>query len=419
MKKTIGKENKVDDNKTVTSTAPVVQAKLTVGSTTSEHEKQADAVADKVTQMPQQNFVQRKCADCEKEEEKQVQRKETASAGTGGGVAMNASLSSRIENSKGNGSSLDGATQSFMESRFGSNFNDVKIHTDGEAIQMSQELNARAFTTGNDIYFNRGEYQPSSGDGQHLLAHELTHTIQQGASGGKMVQRSVKEKNKRCIVHAFDNSKPEDNAVVVKDEKPWMFGVGSVDEMVTKTNDYINDKSNYCQCVGQLEINGHGTDGYQSVGNGDLNIDNEKGLRYDSDQAKLDKLKNIKFCDRGTFLLQGCHVGRGNGKTLMKRISNVLPGILIGGAENYTFGTGLGNKKVVTDDKNVNAKYKVVGDKGESFFQSKNMRWYFTTKEGTEYTSGHDSDPGDLEMKVKKADKVKVITPEGETIKIK
>lgn len=74
-----------------------------------------------------------------------------------------------------------------MQSRFGADFSDVKIHTGGEAILMKRELNAKAFTVGNDIYFNEGQYNPNSGEGKHLLAHELVHTVQQGSV--KTIQR--------------------------------------------------------------------------------------------------------------------------------------------------------------------------------------------------------------------------------------
>src|SRR5436190_8978074 len=75
---------------------------------------------------------------------------------------------------------------------FGNDFSNVKIHTDTEAIQMNHELNAKAFTVGNDVYFNQGEYQPGSESGKHLLAHELTHVVQQKENdSGKTIQRRV------------------------------------------------------------------------------------------------------------------------------------------------------------------------------------------------------------------------------------
>jgi hypothetical protein len=69
-----------------------------------------------------------------------------------------------------------------MESRFDADFSGVRLHTDSTAVQMSGQLNAQAFTHGRDIYFNEGKYSPGTSEGNHLLAHELTHTVQQGAS---------------------------------------------------------------------------------------------------------------------------------------------------------------------------------------------------------------------------------------------
>ena len=66
-----------------------------------------------------------------------------------------------------------------MESRMGTDFSNVRIHTDSQSVALSSELNAQAFTVGHDVYFNSGKYSPESSDGKHLLAHELTHVIQQ------------------------------------------------------------------------------------------------------------------------------------------------------------------------------------------------------------------------------------------------
>jgi Domain of unknown function (DUF4157)/DNA/RNA non-specific endonuclease len=77
------------------------------------------------------------------------------------------------------GRSLDQPTQSFMGSRLGHDFSAVRVHDDGHAQAAAKSLGAEAFTTGRDIYFNQGAYQPSSESGQRLLAHELTHVVQQ------------------------------------------------------------------------------------------------------------------------------------------------------------------------------------------------------------------------------------------------
>lgn len=89
-----------------------------------------------------------------------------------------------IKGSKGNGSALNPSIQAEMEQGFGADFSGVKVHTDSTAVQMNKRLGAQAFTSGNDIYFNQGRYHPDAKHGKRLLAHELTHVVQQGAAVG-------------------------------------------------------------------------------------------------------------------------------------------------------------------------------------------------------------------------------------------
>ena len=110
--------------------------------------------------------------EAQAKEEEEVQRKSNPNASQG------PSVQSRLRHGNG-GQQMDKATKAEMESGFGADFSGVRIHTDGEAAQMSQDIGAQAFTHGNDIYFNKGKYDPNSKEGKHLLAHELTHTIQQ------------------------------------------------------------------------------------------------------------------------------------------------------------------------------------------------------------------------------------------------
>jgi hypothetical protein len=80
------------------------------------------------------------------------------------------------------GEALPQGTRTFMESRFGRDFAGVRIHRDARADELAHGVNARAFTVSNNIFFARSAYQPESVDGQRLIAHELTHVVQQGAS---------------------------------------------------------------------------------------------------------------------------------------------------------------------------------------------------------------------------------------------
>jgi len=172
-----------------------LQTKLNVGDPDDPFEKEADAVADKVMRSSDANFVQLKCAACEEEEtihKKPLSANITPFVQTKSDDESKVSdhLTSSIENSRGNGSSMDHQTKSFMENRIGADFSSVKIHSGQESVQMNRELNAQAFTTGNDIYFNEGKYSPQTDDGKRLLAHELTHVIQQTAPvADKAVQK--------------------------------------------------------------------------------------------------------------------------------------------------------------------------------------------------------------------------------------
>jgi Domain of unknown function (DUF4157) len=77
------------------------------------------------------------------------------------------------------GQTLDGQTRAILEPKFGHSFGDVRVFADGEADRLARDYEARAFTVGQDVYFRDGEYDPNSPGGLGLLAHELTHTIQQ------------------------------------------------------------------------------------------------------------------------------------------------------------------------------------------------------------------------------------------------
>lgn len=91
------------------------------------------------------------------------------------------------------GAPLDSTTRTTMEPRFGHDFSQVRVHTDGPAADSAEALNARAYTVGQDLVFGAGEYAPGSSDGQHLLAHELTHVVQQssGPVSGSLMTSGV------------------------------------------------------------------------------------------------------------------------------------------------------------------------------------------------------------------------------------
>lgn len=165
----------------------ILQPKLEVSASHDPLEREADSIADKVANSA--TTIQRKCEACEKEE---LQKKPLINGRTlssDSGKKINPRMEQQIRSSRGNGKSLPDETRSFLEKRMGANFREVRIHTDDMAIQMNRELGARAFTVGRDIYFNAAQYSPKSAEGQKLLAHELTHTLQQSASAQTSIQR--------------------------------------------------------------------------------------------------------------------------------------------------------------------------------------------------------------------------------------
>jgi len=130
------------------------------------------------------SLIQRECAcggtcsacqerGADEEAESQTVQRQATSAADGGTVDAD------VIPSDSPGYPLDEGTRDFMESRFGTDFSDVRVHSDHRAAESADALSANAYTTGRDIYFAAGKYAPSSYDGQHLLAHELTHTVQQ------------------------------------------------------------------------------------------------------------------------------------------------------------------------------------------------------------------------------------------------
>ena len=172
-------------------TTPFFQAKLRVNTPGDAHELEADRVADQVMRMKEDeepvvqrmpitpiSGVQRMCADCEEKQEGKVQRQETTSGSSGGQTAP--SVVSQVLSS-GGGRPMEAGTRQFMESRFGQDFGQVRIHTGGQAAESASAIQAKAYTSGKDIVFGAGEYRPESGEGKRLLAHELAHVGQQGS----------------------------------------------------------------------------------------------------------------------------------------------------------------------------------------------------------------------------------------------
>jgi hypothetical protein len=180
-------------------TGNTVQTQLKIGAAKDAFEQEADAVADKVVQRlsisPSTYTASAYNAQAKLQLQSQTQADEDLiqtkrGDSSGSSVALEQQLSS-----SGNGDALSSGVRGQMEDAFGVDFSAVRVHTDSQSQQMNDNLNARAFTYGTDIHFNTGEYQPGNREGQHLLAHELTHVVQQ--NGG--LQRQDKEETSAPI----------------------------------------------------------------------------------------------------------------------------------------------------------------------------------------------------------------------------
>jgi hypothetical protein len=180
------------------ATGQVLQPKLVIGAAGDRHEQEADDVADQVMQENGNaedarsvrlttgslfGRLQRKCDACEEEEE-EVQRKEEG--GSSPGTTM-APINVR-EALDSPGQPLDVSTRAFFEPRFGYDFGNVRLHTGTQAADSARAINAKAYTAGNHIVMGQGQYDPTQVRGQQLLAHELTHVIQQ-ANGGSDIRK--------------------------------------------------------------------------------------------------------------------------------------------------------------------------------------------------------------------------------------
>lgn len=188
------------------SLARAVQAKLTVGPVGDPLEREADSVAKDVMsglgnaepaspQRQEEEELMQGSFEAQRQEDEELlqgsfeaQRQEdeeelqmAPQIGAEGGALTN-DLESQVQSARGGGSPLDATLRRDMEGSFGADFSGVRVHTDQAADGLSQSIQAKAFTTGSDVFFRKGNYDPGSDAGRELIAHELTHVVQQGAA---------------------------------------------------------------------------------------------------------------------------------------------------------------------------------------------------------------------------------------------
>ncbi len=184
-------EEEVQTKPLATGITPLVQREAMP----EEEEVQTKPLSNATIQreaMPEEEELQTKpiSASIQREslpEEESVQTKPELQRATDGSFQAGGNIESQLNSSKGGGSPLSDEVRGFMEPRFGADFSSVRVHTGNEAVQMNQELGAQAFTHGSDVYFGAGK---SPGNNE-LMAHELTHVVQQGGEQGQINKKSI------------------------------------------------------------------------------------------------------------------------------------------------------------------------------------------------------------------------------------
>jgi len=185
----------------------VLQAKLKIGQPNDIYEQEADRVADMVMRMPEPQAVPRDTLSFQgippKYKEKELRRHPIEEEEEKGDLLQTKEISeynaeitpdleSRINAIGGGGQPLAESERTFFELWFGEDFNQVRVHTDSQAAETAKSINAKAFTVGHNIAFGGGQYAPESYEGRQLLAHELTHVVQQNS---EQLQRTHMQEN--------------------------------------------------------------------------------------------------------------------------------------------------------------------------------------------------------------------------------
>lgn len=173
-----------------------IQPKLLVNKPGDHFEQEADRVADQVMRMREPK-VQRQCGcgkhsaegeclECKRKKDANVRGLQRVATSPTGAISAPPIVDHVVSSS---GSPLPDTTRSFMESRFGQDFSRVRIHTDGAAAESARAVSSKAYALGSHVVFGDGFFQPSTFDGQRLIAHELTHTLQQRSEQHESIQR--------------------------------------------------------------------------------------------------------------------------------------------------------------------------------------------------------------------------------------
>ena len=311
----------------------LIQAKLWSGKPDDRYEQQADQYADQI--LDAQNYDSAIPG---------VQPKKT----NGGGDAIDSAVAGEIDGLQGRGILLAPSLRRFFEPRFGRDFSHVRTHKDAAAARIAQTLNAKAFTCGRDIVFNTNQYRPDHPAGRQLLAHELTHVVQQDQGdtvptlqrrtdpGAPVAPAGATPRPAGAPVPAVVRPSPDErtrhNVTVVDfgqnaniyNWREVITHIGeieaeTVDQMVVDVIAEVGDPAT--DCISRLTLVGHGTPGNISVGAG-TGWMAEGSISTGNFRPSIARLTPY-FCDGATVVLYACNVGRGpTGATFIQTLAD-------------------------------------------------------------------------------------------------
>jgi hypothetical protein len=250
----------------------VVMPKLVIGAPGDRYEQEADRVAQQVVQQvntptveatqPEESIQRKpKPEDEEKLQRKPIQMRAGAIAGGEASPALTAAISQ----AKGGGQPLAVGLQQSMGQAMGADFSGVRVHADGRADQLNQSLQAKAFTTGQHVFFQQGAYQPGSRRGQELIAHELTHVVQQRTGMTRFGSGNPCTSYKQYANWQTDNTESGGHRVIQRYEatskektqlkkcmpKEWQDRIKEEDPTQVALDNFIESLIEYCDSHSQ------------------------------------------------------------------------------------------------------------------------------------------------------------------------
>ncbi|GKS69028.1 hypothetical protein W03_10320 [Nitrosomonas sp. PY1] len=219
-----------------TAQSPIIQAKLTVNAPGDKYEQEADRVAEQVMRMP---AVQPE--ELEKVDKPVIMTLTETQRDGNGSFEVDGVFERQLAASQGSGQPLPQGLRDEFSTKFGNDFSNVRIHTDSQADRLNQSIHAKAFTTEQDVFFRAGEYNPDSQSGRKLIAHELTHVLQQSSSDNRSMKMGSMP-NMSLIQREYDPSDVQKVTLgkLYKMKQCWYEAAKNLIREKLKDKPYIN-----------------------------------------------------------------------------------------------------------------------------------------------------------------------------------